>query len=149
MFRNIGWENFLNLMAHTYRLHTREFFADCGLDNERIKVAFQLMGEPILLDFARVNDIMGLPSTTTFVAFDSLPPEFNHDNFWTKITGGIFSYADRDKATSFIQPCLHIAHRILVCTVFTRKEAGKVTNIELFFLWCMTRCDNPPIPDFA
>ncbi|CAI9288876.1 unnamed protein product [Lactuca saligna] len=149
MFRNIGWENLLNLMAHTYELPTREFLVDCVYDSEKTKEAFQLLGDQRYIDFATINDILGLPSSNTSTVFDILHAEFNHKTFWTQITGGIFSCAGRDKATSIIHPCLHIAHRILVCIVFARKEAGQVTKTELLFLWCMTRRANPPIPDFA
>ncbi|CAI9271848.1 unnamed protein product [Lactuca saligna] len=108
------------------------------------------MGDPMHIDFARVNDILGLPSSNTFTTFDSLPAEFNHETFWKKkITGGIFSCFIRDTANSIIHLCLLIAHRIFVCTVFARKEVGQVTNIEVFFLWCMTRCENPLTPNFA
>ncbi|CAI9288746.1 unnamed protein product [Lactuca saligna] len=101
------------------------------------------------IDFARVNDILGLPSSNTFVAFDSLLAEFNHETFWIEITRGIFSCANPNKATSIIHPFLCITHRIFVCTVFARKEVGQVMKIKLFFLWCMTRRENPPIPDFS
>ncbi|CAI9300018.1 unnamed protein product [Lactuca saligna] len=40
LFRNIGWENLLNLMAHTYDLPTTEFLVDCGLDGEKKKASF-------------------------------------------------------------------------------------------------------------
>ncbi|CAI9279123.1 unnamed protein product [Lactuca saligna] len=149
LFCNIWWENLLNLMAHTYELPTREFLADCGYDSEKRKVAFQLLGHRRYIDFATINDILGLPSSDTSTVFDVLPIEFNHETFWTEITGGIFLCVGLDKATSIIHPCLRIAHHILVCMVFARKEAGQVTKNELFFLWCMTRCERPPIPDFA
>ncbi|CAI9277324.1 unnamed protein product [Lactuca saligna] len=149
LFHNIEWENLLNLLAHTYHLLTSEFLADCGLDNERKKVAFQHMGEPMHINFARVNDILSLPSSNTFVDFDSLPPKFNHKNFWIEITSGFFSCAGHNIATSIIHPCLRIAHRILMCTIFSHKEVVQVTKIEIFFLWCMTRHENPSILDFA
>ncbi|CAI9285972.1 unnamed protein product [Lactuca saligna] len=125
LFRNIWWENLLNLMAHTYELPTREFLADSGYDNKKKKAAFQLLGDRRYIDFTTINDILGLPSSDTSTIFDVLPAEFNHEKFWTEITGGIFSCAGRDKATSIIHPCLRIAHRILVCV------------------------KRPPIPDFA
>ncbi|CAI9275685.1 unnamed protein product [Lactuca saligna] len=131
-FRNIGWENLLNLMAHTYKLPTREFLVDCGLDNEKKKFAFQLLGDRRYIDFAAINDILGLPYSNTSTVFDVLPVEFNHVTFWIEIIGGIFSCAGRDKATSIIHPCLRIAHRILVCTVFAHKEARKVTKMNSF-----------------
>ncbi|CAI9287311.1 unnamed protein product [Lactuca saligna] len=149
LFCNIMWENLLNLMAHTYELHTRDFIADCGLDNEKKIVAFQLLGDQRYIDFTTINDILGLLSSNTSTVFDVLPAEFNNETFWMEITGGIFSCAGWDKATPIIHPCLHIAHRILVCTVFSRKEVGQVIKNELFFLWCMTRRENPPTPDFA
>ncbi|CAI9294645.1 unnamed protein product [Lactuca saligna] len=119
LFRNIGWENLLNLLAYTYGLPTREFLAD------------------------------SLPSSNTSTIHDVVPAEFNHETFWMEITRGIFSCVGRGKATSIIHPCLRIAYRILVCMVFARKEAGQVTKNELLFLWCMTRHERPPIPDFA
>ncbi|CAI9262718.1 unnamed protein product [Lactuca saligna] len=133
LFRNIGWENLQNLMAHTYKLPTRDFLADCGLDSERKRAAFQLLGDRAHIDFARINEILSLPSSNTFESFDSLHAEFNYETFWTEITGGIFSCAGRNKSTSIVHPCLRIAHRILVCTVFARKEAGQVTKMEIFF----------------
>ncbi|CAI9261883.1 unnamed protein product [Lactuca saligna] len=122
LFRNIGWENLVNLMVHTYELPTREFLADSGYDNKKRKAAFQLLGDRRYIDFATINDILGLPSSNTSTIFDILPAEFNHETFWTEITRGIFSCASQDKATSIIHPCLRIAHHILVCIVFARKE---------------------------
>ncbi|CAI9284521.1 unnamed protein product [Lactuca saligna] len=112
LFRNIGWENLLNLLTHIYELPTREFLADSGYDSEKKKTAFQLLGDRRYIDFAVINDILGLPSSNTSTIFDVLLAEFNHKTFWTEITGGIFSCAGRDKATSIIHPCLRIAHRI-------------------------------------
>ncbi|CAI9290527.1 unnamed protein product [Lactuca saligna] len=132
LFRKFGWENLLNLMAHTNELATREFLADCGY-----------------IDFATINDILGLPSSNTSTVFDVLPTEFNDETFSTKIIRGIFSCAGQDKATFIIHPCLCIDHRILLCMVFARKEASQVTKNEVFFLWCMTGRDCPLIPDFA
>ncbi|CAI9265608.1 unnamed protein product [Lactuca saligna] len=149
LFRNIVCEKLLNLMAHTYELPTREFIVDCGLDNEKKNSIFQLLGDRRYIDFAAINDILCLPSSNTSTVFDVLPAEFNYETFWTEIIGGIFSCAGWDKATSIIHLCLCIAHRILVCTVFACKEAIHVTKNELIFLWCMTRRENPPIPDFA
>ncbi|CAI9298917.1 unnamed protein product [Lactuca saligna] len=148
-FRNIGWENLLNLMAHTYEHHTREFLANCGYDGKKRKAAFQFLGDLRYIDFATINDILGLPSTNTSTIFDVLPAEFNHETFWMEITGCIFSCVGRDKETSIIHPCIRIAHRILVCMVFARKEVGRVTKNKIFFLSCMTRGVNPPISDFA
>ncbi|CAI9261337.1 unnamed protein product [Lactuca saligna] len=149
LFCNIGCENLLNLIAYTYELPTREFLVDSGYDNEKRKATFQLLGDRRYIDFAMINEILGLPSSNTSTVFDILPAEFNHETFRTEIIRGIFSCADRDKATFIIHSCLRIAHRILVCTVFARKEAGQVTKNELFFLWCMMQRANPPIPDFA
>ncbi|CAI9300214.1 unnamed protein product [Lactuca saligna] len=134
LFCNIGWENLLNLMAHTYELPRREFLADCGYDSEKRKSTFQLLGYRRYIDFVTINDILGLPSSDTSTFFDILPAEFNHETLWTEITGGIFSCAGRDKETSISHPFLRIAHCILVCTVFAHKEAGQVTKNELFFL---------------
>ncbi|CAI9278238.1 unnamed protein product [Lactuca saligna] len=137
-------------MAHTYELPTREFFVDCWYDSEKRKAAFQHLGDRRYIDFAKINDILGLPSSSnTSTVFDVLPVGFNHETFWMEIIGGIFSCAGRDKATSIIDPCLCIAHRILACTVFSCKETGQVTKNELFFLWCMMMRDSPPIPNFA
>ncbi|CAI9259418.1 unnamed protein product [Lactuca saligna] len=124
LFPNIGWENLLNLMVHTYELPVIEFLSDCRLDNKNKKAAFQLLEDRRYIDFAVINDILGLSSSNTSTVFNVLPAEFNHETFWTEITRGIFICAGQDKPTSIIQPCLRISHRILVCTVFARKEAA-------------------------
>ncbi|CAI9270640.1 unnamed protein product [Lactuca saligna] len=87
LFRNIGWENLLNLMAHTYELPTREFLADSGYDSEKKKATFQLLGDQRYIDFATINDILVLTSSNTSTIFEVLPAEFNHETFWMEITG--------------------------------------------------------------
>ncbi|CAI9265985.1 unnamed protein product [Lactuca saligna] len=60
LFRNIGRETLLNLMAHTHELPTREFLADCGLDKEKKKSRIPTSGGPKVYWFCNNKRHIGL-----------------------------------------------------------------------------------------
>ncbi|KAI3766999.1 hypothetical protein L2E82_17080 [Cichorium intybus] len=118
LFQNIGWGPFLNLHAYTFETPTREFLSSFERNDNERRVTFRLQEMPLSLAYDDMNRIME-------------------------------SYtSSRSKATDIIHPCIRLAHRILVCTIFAHKEVGQVGKWELYFLWCMTRAV-PSIPDFA
>lgn len=148
LFQNIGWGDFLNLCAPTYRLPTLEFLATLTRDTSTQTLRFCVQGKAHELTYSQLNGFMGTPTEGTFPEGVDYPSEINFLTMWTQISG-ITSFATgKDKVLSIIHPCFRIAHRILSCTIFARKEAGQILVVELFFLWCMTRHDGPK-PDFA
>lgn len=69
---NIRWENLFNPLAKTYELPTREFLASSRQDSKDATVIFQLLGESHLLNFERVNEIMGTQMTGTHMTSDKM-----------------------------------------------------------------------------
>ncbi|KAL4582345.1 hypothetical protein LXL04_006892 [Taraxacum kok-saghyz] len=91
---------------------------------------------------------MGTLTEGTFIEGTNYPHDFDPAEIWEEISGGESLTKGRDKVSNIIHPCIRIAHRILSCTIFARKEPGQINTAELFFIWCMTRKRGPK-PDFA
>ncbi|KAI3515814.1 hypothetical protein L1887_14719 [Cichorium endivia] len=148
LFQNIGWGLFLNLHAYTFETPTREFLSSFERNDNERRVTFRLQGVPLSLAYDDMNRIMGTPTENISTPTNPNFEDFDEDDFWFSISGKESYSSSRSKATDIIHPCIRLAHRILVCTIFAHKEVGQVGKWELYFLWCMTRAV-PPIPDFA
>ncbi|CAI9259207.1 unnamed protein product [Lactuca saligna] len=107
-----------------------------------------MLNETRSLPHRVVNTLIGTLVDNLYYQQDPWPGNFNGHHFWHQITDEPQYSSYSSKASSIIHPCLHLAHRVLTCTIFFRSEVGQISKAELFFLWCMTR-ENGPRPDFA
>ena len=142
MFRNIGWENFLNRTARSYPLLTLEFLCTYAYDVEQRWLTFDLLGQNHMLTFDQVNDAMGVDLNQGPLA-DRF--SLNYHEFKMEAKTQFYRYISRDTGEFnskkrdywIVHPIWVLAHRILSTSLTSRRETGQLNSNELFIMYCM------------
>ncbi|CAI9275491.1 unnamed protein product [Lactuca saligna] len=142
LFFHIGWHQFLDLSARTYKQPTIEFLSTYARNDTARVLTFKLQGRQHRLKYKKLNKIMGTYDiynsdiySHQWTQFKSLP----NVEFWTQITSLPKFNPSRQKDPFIMHPCWRIAHRILSTSIFARHEPGQINTVELYFLYCMSR----------
>lgn len=148
LFHQVGWDNWLNLHALTYKRLTLEFLSTLtvlrseGSGNPR-NISFQLMGQRYTRNIGQINDAFGWPRGGSIGPRSNKSRKFRPGAFWRQLTSRFDYVPTRSKATSLVSPGFRISHRLLASTIFARGDSlGVVAARELYFLWHMTEGDN-------
>ena len=147
LFNQVGWGNWLDLHALTYKRLTLEFLSTLTVlrsaesGNPR-RISFQLMGQHYTRNVGQINDAFGWPRGGSIGPRSNQSRKFRAVAFWRQLTSRFDYVPTRSKATSLVNPGFRISHRLLASTIFARGESlGVVAARELYFLWSMTEGD--------
>ncbi|CAI9268023.1 unnamed protein product [Lactuca saligna] len=142
LFFHIGWHQFLDLSARTYKQPTIEFLSTYARNDTARVLTFKLQGRQHRLKYKKLNKIMGTYDiynsdiySHQWSQFKSLP----NVEFWTQITSLPKFNPSHQNDPFIMHPCWRIAHRILSTSIFARHEPGQINTVELYFLYCMSR----------
>jgi len=140
LFHQVGWDNWLNLHALTYKRLTLEFLSTLTVlrseesGNPR-SITFQLMGENYTRSVGQINEAFGWPRGGTIGPRSDQSRKFRPGTFWRQLTSRFDYDPTRSKATSLVSPGFRITHRLLSSTIFARGDSqGVVVVHELYFL---------------
>ncbi|KMS97284.1 hypothetical protein BVRB_7g177280 [Beta vulgaris subsp. vulgaris] len=142
IFYSVGWHQFLNMHALSYKRITLEFLSTLEVVRSNTKnprsITFQLMNETRHLNRTQLNTIFGWPTEGSHGPHSGRSERYDDNTFWNLITGQAVYYPQRAKASGVVSPGLRTAHRFLSLTIFARGDsAGVVTSRELYIVWCL------------
>ncbi|KAL4554781.1 hypothetical protein LXL04_037386 [Taraxacum kok-saghyz] len=142
MFRNIGWENFLNRTARSYPLLTLEFLCTYAYNVEQRWLTFDLLGQNHMLTFDQVNDAMGVDLHQGPLAdrFSLAYYEFKKEaktQFYQYISRDTGEFNSKKRDYWIVHPIWVLTHLILSTSLTSRRETGQLNSNELFIMYCM------------
>ena len=142
MFKNIGWQGFLNKVARSINAPTLEFLQTYAYDLNQRVVTFKLQNMNFQLTFDQINEGMGVDLSYSPLA-DRFSKHFLNfktaakTEFWHHISDDNENFDSHKRDYRIIHPMWILAHRILASTITSRRESGQVNATEIFVLYCM------------
>ncbi|KAI3692755.1 hypothetical protein L6452_32577 [Arctium lappa] len=132
LLNNIGLARILLLGAETHPRITLEFLSSLRTPS-RDTITFRMFNQDRRLSLDQINIAFGFDRDGTLGLDDAYHSDFDPLGFWMLITNERSWEARTAKSSLIRHPCLCIAHKIIVCAIFSRQETGTITSDELYF----------------
>ncbi|KAL2896985.1 V-type ATP synthase subunit D 2 [Bienertia sinuspersici] len=149
---NLGWANFITYRKYTYKRLTLEFVATLETNstpsdsndqfsNPNIAMTFQIFNQQHSSTLDELNTIFGWPTDAEYgpIGFWAIE-DCDADLFWQRISAEESFNSRASKASWIVSPILRVVHRLLVMSLFQKKEISAITKDELRVIWLSFPC---------